>query len=57
VAGADQVWLIAFGNGVAPKGEVSARSQVYTNQIAATVLEILNSESDESMGGALNLMK
>lgn len=55
VAGADQVWLIAFGNGVAPKGEVSAGTQVYTNQIGATVLELLNSKSDEIMGASLNL--
>lgn len=42
VAGADQVWLIAFGAGVEPLGESKAREQLYSNQIAPSVARILN---------------
>lgn len=41
------VWLISFGKGVSSKGEVSKQEQLYTKQIAPTVLEILNLEIDE----------
>ena len=46
VAGADQVWLIAFGNGVAPIGEVKGVEQLYSNQIAPTLAQFLGIDLD-----------
>lgn len=42
VNGAGSVWLIAFGKGVSAKGEVAKTEQLYTNQIAPTILKILD---------------
>lgn len=42
VKGADQVWLVAFGNGVEVKGEIKSKEQLYSNQIAPTILQLLN---------------
>ncbi len=47
VDGAGSVWLIAFGKGVSKKGEVSASRELYSNQIAPTILKVL-----ELQGGA-----
>ena len=41
INGADQVWLVAFGKGVRPLGEVGQDEQLYTNQIAPTILKAL----------------
>ncbi|MFD0799644.1 sulfatase-like hydrolase/transferase [Maribacter chungangensis] len=41
VKGAGSVWLIAFGKGVSAKGEVANAEQLYSNQIAPTVLKAL----------------
>ncbi|RDY60065.1 phosphoglyceromutase [Flagellimonas nanhaiensis] len=41
IDGADQVWLVAFGKGVQPLGEISTDEQLYTNQVAPTVLNFL----------------
>jgi len=41
VQGADEVWLMAFGYGVKPMGEITMNKQLYTNQIAATIANIL----------------
>jgi len=44
--------MILFGKGVAPKGEVSKEDQLYTNQIAPTVLETLSlTPGDSEMQG------
>ncbi len=42
VNGAGSVWLIAFGKGVAAKGEVAKMEQLYSNQIAPTILKTLD---------------
>ncbi|MFM1878887.1 MAG: hypothetical protein RLZZ241_1753 [Bacteroidota bacterium] len=55
VAGADQVWLIAFGNGVAVKGEISENEQLFTNQLASTIMTILGLDPQAEMGKLLNL--
>jgi hypothetical protein len=55
VVGADQVWLIAFGNGVAAKGEISENEQIYTKQVAPTVLRILGVAPESEMGTDLEL--
>lgn len=41
VNGADEVWLVAFGAGVKPLGEVDANEQLYSNQIASTIAQLL----------------
>ncbi|SNY95297.1 alkaline phosphatase family protein [Flagellimonas pacifica] len=41
IKGAGQVWLVAFGKNVRALGEVSAQEQLYTNQVAPTILKLL----------------
>ena len=41
IDGADEVWLIAFGNGIKPLGEITTDSQYYSNQVAATIAKLL----------------
>ena len=41
VAGADQTWIAILGPDVKPTGEVSD-DQLYSNQIAPTIMSILN---------------
>ena len=41
IVGADQVWLVAFGKGVSAKGEIKGEGQLYTDQIAPTVIKAL----------------
>ncbi|MFX0555244.1 phosphoglyceromutase [Maribacter sp. CXY002] len=57
VNGAGSVWCIAFGKGVAPKGELQQEEQLYSSQIAPTILEALNITFPKhlSKGNALNL--
>jgi len=57
VNGADQVWIIAFGKGVTPTGEVHSREQLNSTQIAPTVLNILDLEAknNRAMGSGLKL--
>ena len=56
IVGANEVWLIVFGKGVKPLGEVTKKEQLYTNQIAPTVLELLDLKSDSKKmkGSSLN---
>ena len=42
IDGADEVWVIAFGKGVRPMGEIKVQEQLYSNQIAASIAELLN---------------
>jgi len=41
INGADEVWLIAFGAGVKPLGEIDNDEQLYSNQIANTIAQLL----------------
>jgi bisphosphoglycerate-independent phosphoglycerate mutase (AlkP superfamily) len=41
IDGADQTWLILFGNQVAPLGEITEDRQLFTNQVAPTVRHLL----------------
>ncbi|MAU14945.1 MAG: phosphoglyceromutase [Muricauda sp.] len=41
IKGADQVWMVAFGKGVRPMGEVWLGEQLYSNQFAPTILKLL----------------
>ncbi len=51
VKGAGSVWMVLFGKGVAPKGEISEDEQLFSDQIAPTVLEVLSLSSGERMEG------
>lgn len=42
VNGAGYVWLIVFGKGVSARGEVARTEQLYSNQIALTILKVLD---------------
>ena len=41
INGADQTWFILFGKQVAPLGEIDGDVQLYTNQVAPTVRQLL----------------
>ena len=51
IDGADEVWVIAFGKGVRPMGEIKVQEQLYSNQIAASIAELLNIEVDKDSIG------
>ncbi|MCM4167764.1 2,3-bisphosphoglycerate-independent phosphoglycerate mutase [Arenibacter antarcticus] len=57
VKGSDQVWMVAFGKGVSAKGEVAKEEQLYTDQIAPTVIKNLGVtlEGPSFKGKALSL--
>lgn len=59
VKGSDEVWVVAFGKGVAAKGEVKEKEQLYTNRIAPTVIKSLGVtlEGSNFNGKALPLNK
>lgn len=42
VNGADEVWLMTFGKGVKPLGEIAIKRQLYTNQIAASIAKLFH---------------
>ena len=48
VKNAGGVWMVLFGKGIAPMGEVSKEEQLYSNQIAPTILELLGLKVDTS---------
>ena len=52
VNGADEVWVIAFGKGIKPLGEIKAKEQLYSNQIAASIAELLNVKFNKTKIGA-----
>lgn len=47
VKGAGEVWLVAFGNGIAPFGETGTPEQLYSDQIAPTIMQWLELEIDK----------
>jgi len=47
----NQVWLIVFGNNVQALGEIKSKEQLYSNQIAPTILQLLNQANDPEMKG------
>lgn len=42
INGSGSVWMILFGKGVSDKGEVAREEQLYSNQIATTILKTLD---------------
>jgi len=59
IVGADQVWLVAFGNNVEVLGEVTKAEQLFSIQIAPTVLQVLDSKlkDAEMKGKAIKVFK
>ncbi|MDO6516030.1 sulfatase-like hydrolase/transferase [Zobellia uliginosa] len=59
IKGAGQVWMILFGKGVSAHGEISSPKQLYSNQIAPTVLKALDlkPEAPNMPGKVLSLNK
>ncbi len=58
VNGAKEVWLIAFGNKIMAKGEITKAEQIYTNQVAASVAKILNIKmSNKGAGKPFSFIK
>jgi hypothetical protein len=57
VKGAGSVWIVLFGKGVTPKGEVDINEQLYSNQMAPTILKVLNLKPEASKieGKPLNI--
>ena len=57
IKGADEVWLIAFGNKIKSTGEQTYKNQLYSNQIARTIAEILGVEiTDKTIGNKLEFI-
>ena len=46
VQGAGEVWLVVFGNGIVRRGEVAKPEQLYSDQIAPTIMQLLGLEID-----------
>ena len=58
INGADQVWLVAFGNQVAALGEIKVKEQIYSNQIAASIAKLLSVKTSETpIGKSLDFFK
>ncbi|MBU2975069.1 sulfatase-like hydrolase/transferase [Zobellia sp. B3R18] len=59
IKGAGQVWMILFGKGIDAQGEVSTPKQLYSNQIAPTILKVLSlkNEPNSMPGKPLSLEK
>jgi hypothetical protein len=57
VQGAGEVWLVVFGNGILSLGEIEKPEQLYSNQIAPTVIQLLGLEIERQKmpGPALEL--
>ena len=48
VKGAGSVWMALFGKGIVAKGEISEPEQIYSNQIAPSILKVLGLKVDPS---------
>lgn len=51
IKGADQVWMVTFGKGIQPLGEVKQEEQLFSNQFAPTILKILNTSIPKEIKG------
>lgn len=51
IKGADQVWMVTFGKGVQPMGEVKKEEQLYSNQFAPTILQLLGMPISKEIKG------
>ncbi|NJB71346.1 hypothetical protein GGR42_001808 [Saonia flava] len=59
IPNAGQVWMIAFGNGIEVLGEVDKKEQLYSNQIAPSIMRILGLDVDKNTmkGNPIKLIK
>ncbi len=59
VKGAGSVWMVLFGKDVSPKGEVKQQEQLYSDQVAPTVLKMLglNVDPNQIKGKPLDISK
>jgi hypothetical protein len=59
IKGADQTWLVVFGNNVEVLGEVKTKEQLYSNQIAPTVLQLFDAKANDAdmKGKAISIVK
>jgi len=48
IKGAGSVWMVLFGRGVAPKGEIKQQEQLYSDQIAPSILKALGLKIDSN---------
>lgn len=55
INGANEVWLITFGAGIKAMGEVDLKEQLYSDQIAPTVLKLLGIGFDSKIIKGENL--
>ncbi|UOB16473.1 sulfatase-like hydrolase/transferase [Abyssalbus ytuae] len=57
IKNAGEVWFITFGHNIKVKGEVKDDEQLYSNQFAPTILQLLGMKVDKSMieGRPLNI--
>jgi hypothetical protein len=55
IKGSDQTWIIVFGKGVKPLGEVVDGDQLFTHQLAPTVRMLFNLPQKEQKGYGLPL--
>ena len=55
--GSDQTWIIMFGKGISNKGEISKTNQLFSNQNAPSIRELLNlpQKKEEGYGIPLSL--
>ncbi|MGW9685177.1 sulfatase-like hydrolase/transferase [Flagellimonas sp. 2504JD1-5] len=58
IPGADQVWLVVFGKGIEAMGEVDKKEQLFTDQVAPTIMKILGLPIGQNpkMGRPLDLI-
>lgn len=56
IEGAGQVWLVTFGKGVKPIGEMKTQEQLYSSQIAPTILKLLQIEGSATKEDAIQIM-
>jgi hypothetical protein len=55
--GSDQTWIIMFGKGISNKGEISKTNQLFSNQIAPSIRELLDlpQKKEEGYGIPISL--
>ena len=50
IKGSDQTWIIIFGKGVSPNGEILNVNQLFSNQIAPSIRELLDLPQKKEKG-------
>ena len=57
IEGSDETWIIMFGKGISNKGEISKSKQLFSNQIAPSIRELLDlpQKKEEGYGIPISL--